>query len=171
MKSTDPITATMDEKRKALLDNCTRALCGDTTLDNKLMDEATGGRYSKQNGESVDQEQIKTLILALRWLGLPVKTEPKTRKRRTTQKASAGNGSPVVKRRGRPRGSKNKKAKEQHQLETETQTTTPSQVETPVETPIKKPQIETPMSTQPQIPITPPSDLKDVTFEGGGLPQ
>lgn len=166
MKGTEPITNPMEQKRRALLDNCTRALCGDTTLDSKLLDAATGGRYN-DNGEDKDLEQIKTLVLALRWLELPEETVVKTRKRRTSRKASAGNGKPIVKRRGRPKGSKNKPATPRDQEQMSIQNLAPPPVETPVETP----QVETPIETQPPIPMTPPGDLKDVTFEGGGLPQ
>jgi hypothetical protein len=94
----------MDEKRAALLDNCTRALCGDNTVDAALLDEATGGRYSTMAEQDDVDEQIKTLLLALRWLALP--PEKKTRKRRSTKSAKSA-GAPA-KKRGRPRGSKNK---------------------------------------------------------------
>ena len=94
----------MDEKRAKLLDNCTRALCGDNTVDVALLDEATGGRYSTMAEQDDVDEQIKTLLLALRWLALP--PEKKTRKRRSTKKAASAGS--VAKKRGRPKGSKNK---------------------------------------------------------------
>ena len=85
----------MDEKRAALLDNCTRALCGDNTVNAALLDEATGGRYSASLDEGGSDDAIKTLLLALRWLALP--PAKKTRKRRTTKKsASKDNGKPKV---------------------------------------------------------------------------
>jgi hypothetical protein len=90
----------MDEKRAALLDNCTRALCGDSTVDASLLDEATGGRYSSM--EKQDGESIKTLLLALRWLALP--PDKKVRKRRVAKKNA--DGSPA-KKPGRPKKAKN----------------------------------------------------------------
>lgn len=94
----------MEEKRAALLDNCTRALCGDATVDVALLDEATGGRYSAMTEQVDIDESIKTLLLALRWLALM--PEKKTRKRRSTKSAASAGG--PSKRRGRPKGSKNK---------------------------------------------------------------
>lgn len=160
----------MDEKRQILLDNCTRALCGDATIDKKLMDEATGGRFTNGNGESVDQEQIKTLLLALRWLGLPVET--KTRKRRTTKKAAGNGAQPVVKRRGRPKGSKNKPAKKDKQVEITETAQADAPLEAKVDVPPEAP-VET--KTEPVETTTPPmmtqESLEGVTFDGGSLPQ
>lgn len=107
MKNSDAtknqILSHMEEKRSELLDNCTRALCGDKTVDLKLLDEATGGRFSQGEGE----EAIKTLILSLRWLAIP--SEKKTRRRRTSTKSSNKNtGTEPAKKRGRPKGSKSK---------------------------------------------------------------
>jgi hypothetical protein len=96
----NPNLLNMEGKRLELLDNCTRALCGDQTVDATLLDEATGGRYSQGDGENL--EAIKTLLLALRWLALT--PEKKTRKRRSTKNAA---GAPA-KKRGRPKNSKNK---------------------------------------------------------------
>ena len=177
MRSTETITNAMDEKRRALLDNCTRALCGDKDVDKKLMDDATGGRFSNNGDDPIDPEQIKTLTLALRWLGLPIET--KTRKRRTTKKASAGNGTdPVVKKRGRPKGSKNKttsRKKKKIEITDSVMTEIPleAKVDSPTETKTK-PSVETPKTETPSE-ATPPiintNSLDGVTFEGGALPQ
>lgn len=115
----------MDEKREALLDNCTRALCGDNTVDVKLLDDATGGRFSIMMQAEDGDEQIKTLLLALRWLGLM--PEKKTRKRRSTKKASTKKASAdgPAKRRGRPKGSKNKKNEDSKSNGAENQTQAP----------------------------------------------
>jgi len=123
----------MDEKREALLDNCTRALCGDTTVDVALLDEATGGRYSTMLEQEDIDEQIKTLLLALRWLALP--PEKKARKRRPSKKAAAAGG--PAKRRGRPKGSKNKKTEASKGNGAETQS------------PVPPPKTETGVTDQP----------------------
>ena len=99
MKNTDATTQllAMEEKRTLLLDQCTRALCGDNSVDTKLFDAVTGGRYSE--GEGKNTEEIKTLLLALRWLGLPVE-----KKKVTKRKAAAPKDGSPAKRRGRPKG-------------------------------------------------------------------
>jgi len=113
----------MEEKRTLLLDQCTRALCGDKFVDSKLLDEATGGRYSEGKGNP-DIAEIKTLLLALRWLG--IQEEKKVSKRRTAAKT---NGTQPAKKRGRPAGSKNKDA--EHAAPTAPATETTSFAEQP----------------------------------------
>jgi len=145
----------MDEKRKLLLDHLTRQLCGDQDVDMKLLDEATGGWFSDVANEgsegvacddSVEQiigVVVKKMILACRWMGLP--PEKKPRKRRTATAKGNSKGTPA-KKRGRPRGSKNK-----------SKTASPEKPDnsTPEEAPDAPPPPETRVTDRPDLPATP----------------
>jgi len=105
----------MESKRVALMDQCTRALCGDKAVNAKMLDEATGGRYSSEEDANVKNAVISCMLLTLRHLGdVPEKKIRRKRQARTIKEgdvaATPGNG--VAKKRGRPSAKKDKPAEQ-----------------------------------------------------------
>lgn len=137
MKSTEPSKNLlgMEEKRTTLLDQCIRALCGDDTIDPSLLRDATGGRFDFKTGADEGEpieDVIKTLILALRWLGLPI--EKKTRRRRSTKGKTDPKGKTGTKGKTDTKGKNNGSTIPSKKRPTKEQTP-PSDASTPAEQP------------------------------------